>query len=89
MASERGIPESKAAYAVLDEAGALDPVIAEAHGKVMAASEYPEVPVYESNELKGSEGTYTYVFGGLSYGEFDTAEGAQELYDGMVAACEG
>ena len=89
MASERGIPESKAAYEVLEAAGLLDPVIAEAHGKVMEASEYPEVPVYESNDLKGSEGTYPYVFGGLSYGEFDTAEGAQELYDGMLAACEG
>lgn len=89
MASERGIPESKAAYSVLEEAGALDPVIAEAHTKVMEASEYPEVAVYESNELKGSEGTYRYVFGGLSYEEFDTAEGAEELYDGMVSACEG
>ena len=86
MASERGIPESKAAYAVLDEAGALDPVIAEAHSKVMAAAEYAEVPTYESNALKGSEGTYPYVFGGLSYEEFDTEEGAAELLDGMTAA---
>ena len=89
MASERGIPESKAAYAVLEEAGSLDPVIAEAHSKVMAASEYPEVPVYESNDLKGSEGVYRYVFGGLSYDEFDTEEGAEELYNGMADACEG
>ena len=88
MASERGIPESKAAYAVLDAAGALDPVIAEAHSKVMEASEYAEVPTYESNALKGSEGTYRYVFGGLSYGEFDTEEGAAELLDGMTAAFE-
>ncbi len=88
MASERGIPESKAAYAVLDAAGALDPVIAEAHTKVMEASEYAEVPTYESNALKGSEGTYRYVFGGLSYGEFDTEEGAAELLDGMTAAFE-
>ena len=55
----------------------------------MAASEYPEVPVFESNDLKGSEGTYRYVFGGLSYDEFDTEEGAEELYNGMVDACEG
>lgn len=89
LGSERGIPESAAAYATLEEAGVLDPVIAEAHSKVMEASEYPEVAVFESNELKGSEGTYTYVFGGLSYGEFDTAEAAQELYDGICDACEG
>jgi oligogalacturonide transport system substrate-binding protein len=88
MGTERGIPESKAAYAVLDEAGSLDPVIAEAHGKVMAAAEYAEEPRFESNDLKGSEGTYKYVFGGLSYGEFDTAEGAAELLDGMNAVFE-
>jgi oligogalacturonide transport system substrate-binding protein len=88
MGTERGIPESKAAYAVLDEAGSLDPVIAEAHGKVMAAAEYAEEPRFESNDLKGSEGTYRYVFGGLSYGEFDTAEGAAELLDGMNAVFE-
>ena len=89
LSSERGIPESKAAYAVLDEAGVLDPVIAEAHSKVMEASEYAEDPIFESNDLKGSEGTYRYVFGGLSYEEFDTEEGAAELYDGIVDACEG
>ena len=86
MASERGIPESKAAYAALEAAELLDPVIAEAHGKVMAASEYPEIPVFEANSLKGSEGTYRYVFGGLSYGEFDTAEGAAELVAGIEDA---
>lgn len=89
LASERGIPESKAAYAVLEEAGTLDPVIAEAHSKVMAASEYAEDPIFEDNALKGSEGTFQYVFGGLSYEEFDTAEGAQELYDGIMDVCEG
>ena len=89
MASERGIPQSKAAYAVLEEAGKLDSLIAEAHGKVMAASEYPENPVFEANDLKGNEGTYRYVFGGLSYGEFDTEEGAEELFDGMTDAIEG
>ena len=89
LASERGIPESKAAYAVLDEAGTLDPVIAEAHSKVMEASEYAEDPIFEDNALKGTDGTYQYVFGGLSYEEFDTEEGAEELYNGIVDACEG
>ena len=89
MASERGIPESKAAYEVVDAAGGIDPVIADAHTKVMEASEYAEDPVFESNDLKGSEGTYRYVFGGLSYDEFDTEEGAEELYDGIIDACEG
>ena len=89
MASERGIPESKAAYEVVDAAGGIDPTIAEAHEKVMAASEFAEDPIFESNDLKGSEGAYNYVFGGLSYDEFDTEEGAAELYDAMVDACEG
>ncbi|MBQ1491917.1 MAG: carbohydrate ABC transporter substrate-binding protein [Blautia sp.] len=89
MATERGIPESAAAYAVLEEAGSLDQLIAEAHGKVMAASEFPEDPIFESNDLKGNEGVYRYVFGGLSYGEFDTEEGAEELYNGIIDACEG
>ena len=88
MASERGIPQSAAAYAVLEEAGNIDPLIAEAHTKVMAASEYAEDPVFESNDLKGSEGVYRYVFGGLSYEEFDTEEGAEELYNGILDACE-
>ena len=89
LASERGIPESKAAYAVLEEAGTLDPVIAEAHSKVMAASEYAEDPIFEDNALKGQDGTFQYVFGGLSYEEFDTAEGAEELYNGIMDVCEG
>ncbi|MBQ1311155.1 MAG: carbohydrate ABC transporter substrate-binding protein [Blautia sp.] len=86
MASERGIPESAAAVSTLEAAGSLDPVILEAHTKVMAAAEFPEDPTFESNALKGSEGTFRYVFGGLSYGEFDTAEGAEELLAGMQDA---
>ena len=88
MASERGIPESAAGYEVVEAAGGIDPVIAEAHGKVMAASEFPEDPIFESNDLKGSEGTYRYVFGGLSYDEFDTEEGAEELLDGFESALD-
>lgn len=87
MGSERGIPESKAGYDAVEAAGGIDETIAQAHDIVMAASEYSENPIFESNDLKGSEGTYKYVFGGLSYGEFDSAEAAKELYDGMSAAC--
>ena len=87
MGSERGIPESKAGYEAVEAAGGIDETIAQAHDIVMAASEYREDPIFESNDLKGSEGTYKYVFGGLSYGEFDSAEAAKELYDGMSAAC--
>ncbi|MBQ3407530.1 MAG: extracellular solute-binding protein [Lachnospiraceae bacterium] len=87
MGSERGIPESKAGYEATEAAGGIDETIAAAHEIVMAASEYAEDPIFESNDLKGSEGTYKYVFGGLSYEEFDTAEAATELYDGISAAC--
>lgn len=88
MGSERGIPESKAGYDAVSAAGGIDETIEEAHNKVMGAAEYPEDPYFESNDLKGSEGTYKYVFGGLSYGEFDTEEAAQELYDGFESVCD-
>ena len=64
-------------------------MIAEAHGKVMEASEYAEEPIFEDNALKGTDGTCQYVFGGLSYEEFDTEEGAEELFDGITDVCEG
>lgn len=89
LASERGIPESKAAYAVVEAAGGIEPMIGEAHSKVMAASEYAEDPIFESNDLKGSEGVYRDVFSGICYGDYDLEYGAELLFDGITDACEG
>lgn len=84
MGTERGIPQSNAAYATLKEADALDPVVADAHDKVISAGEYGWSPKFDDNALKSDTGYYNDAFSGMSYGDYSVEEAAEVLYEGMV-----
>jgi oligogalacturonide transport system substrate-binding protein len=83
LATERGIPVSKAAYANLEKQNLLDPDVAEANKKVMDYNSFQIDPTFEASELKSTDGVYYDVFGGLSYGDYDSATAAQTLIDGV------
>ncbi len=89
MGSECGIPNSASGLAAASAVdGAVDPLVQEANGKVMAFVDFQLDPVYESTDLKANPGgVYADVFGGYSYDEYsDSTEAAQDLYDGVCDA---
>lgn len=81
--SQRGIPVSAAALKAADEAGLLDAKTVEANGKVLAWASNALDPLFEDSRLKSSDGVYYDVMAGLSYGDYDVAEAAQILIDGI------
>ncbi len=83
MASERGIPLSKAALETCKSNNLLNKTVAEANGKVLAWVSYPLDPTFEAAALKNNDGTYYDVMAGLSYKEYDTAKAAKILIDGI------
>lgn len=85
MASERGIPLSKAALENCKAQNLLDETVAEANGKVLNYVSFDLDPNFEDASLKSSDGVYYDVMAGLSYGDYDAAEAAQTLYDGITA----
>lgn len=85
MASERGIPLSKAALANCSAQGLLDETVAEANGKVLGYVSFESDPRFEDAELVNSGGVYYDVMAGLSYGDYDAATAAQTLIDGVNA----
>ncbi|MBQ3161211.1 MAG: carbohydrate ABC transporter substrate-binding protein [Oscillospiraceae bacterium] len=90
MASERGIPLSKAANATCKEKGLLNEMVAEANGKVLAWVDFPLDTQFENSKLKGApDGVYYDVFGGLSYDEYTVEDAAKVLVDGVTAVLEG
>ena len=85
MSTERGIPESKIAYSTLDAANAFDPLIKEAHDKVMASATFSFDPKFDDSSLKdGENGAYQDAFAGLSYGDYKPDEAAKILYDAFT-----
>lgn len=88
LGTQRGVPQSKVAYDTLKAADALDPVIAEAHEKVLAASRYSFSPKFDDASLKGDTAAYSDVFGGLSYGDYSVDEAAAILYEAMSTVCK-
>lgn len=81
MSTERGIPESKIAYSTLDAANAFDPLVKEAHDKVMASAAYSFDPKFDDSSLKdGENGAYQDAFAGLSYGDYKPEEAANVLF---------
>lgn len=86
LATERGIPVSKAAYANLEKQGLIDATVEEANSKVMSYNSFTIDPTFEASSLKSSDGVYYDVFGGLSYGDYDAATAAQTLIDGVNEA---
>ncbi len=83
MASERGIPLSKAAFENCKAKGLLNEIVAEANGKVLAWVSYPLDPKFEAASLKSSDGVYYDVMSGLSYHEYDIDEAAALLIEGI------
>ena len=92
MASERGIPESKAAYEVVDAAGLINPLSAQAHTEVINSDPLYWNPLFDSKVLKGDTSVYTTVFEQYSYGmdasgsAYDVDKAAADLYKGYQDA---
>lgn len=89
MGSERGIPLSKAGLEVCLAEGLLNETVAEANQRVLAWCEYDLDPNFENAALKNTDGVYYDVMAGLSYGDFDTAEAAEILMDGIDGVLAG
>lgn len=87
MGTERGIPESKAAYDTLNEASALDQMSVDAHNAVMDSNPLYWNPIFDDSSLKGDTAAYVDVFDNLSYGNYDEATAAQTLYNAYQAVC--
>ena len=85
LGSECGIPASAAGLAAAEAAGAVKPLVLEANTKVLAFVDFPLDPYFESSKLKDTtEGVYTDVFDGFSYGEYSAEEAAGILLDGVT-----
>lgn len=83
MASERGIPLSKAALENCRAQGLLNEIVAEANGKVLSWVQYPLDPKFEAASLKSSDGVYYDVMSGLSYKEYEVDKAAAVLIEGI------
>ena len=83
MASERGIPLSKAALENCKEKNILNSTVAEANGKVLSWVSYPLDPKFEAASLKSTDGVYYDVMAGLSYKEYTVDKAAAALISGI------
>lgn len=83
MASERGIPLSKAALSNCKSQGLLNEIVAEANEKVISWVQYPLDPKFEAASLKSSDGVYYDVMSGLSYKEYEVDKAAAVLIEGI------
>lgn len=89
MASERGIPLSKAALDTCQSQDLLNAKVAEANGKVLDWVSFNLDAKFEDSGLKGNpDGVYYDVFSGLSYDEYSIDEAAQILVDGINGVLE-
>lgn len=85
MGSERGVPANAKALEVCEQNNLLDPIVAEANGKVNEWCQFGLDPMFEDNALKSNpDGVYYKVMAKVSYGELDTAQGAEELLAGIT-----
>lgn len=89
MSTERGIPESAAAYAICEAAGKVDPMVAAAHKSVMDSNPMYWNPLFDDSSLKGTTATYNTLFEALSYGvrdgSYSIEDAAKDLYDAYTA----
>lgn len=91
MGTERGVPSSKSAYDILDKAGKIDPLIAEAHNAVLSSKPLYWNPLFDDTTLKGDTALYNTVFSQLSYGKdaagtpYDIDAATTALYSGYTA----
>lgn len=83
MGTECGMVASAAGQKAAEAAGKVKPLVKEANDVVMSFVDFQLDPDYESSKLKGSDGIYTDAFDGFSYGDYDAAEAAEILLDGV------
>ena len=84
LGTERGIPCSAAASALLEEKEIGDALVKEANAKVIEHCKFPLDPYFEHNDLKANpDGVYYKVMGKLSAGDETSAEAAAELIEGI------
>ena len=82
--TERGIPCSAAAVAILNEKGLGNELVKEANAKVLGYSKFPLDTKFEHNDLKANpDGVYYKVFGKISSGDTDAAKAAEDLIKGV------
>ena len=82
--TERGIPCSAAAVAILNEKGLGNELVKEANAKVLGYSKFPLDTKFEHNDLKANpDGVYYKVFGKFSSGDTDAAKAAEDLIKGV------
>ena len=82
--TERGIPCSAAAVAVLNEKNLGNALVKEANAKVLGFSKFPLDAKFEHNDLKANpDGVYYKVFGKFSAGDTDAAKAAEDLMKGV------
>ncbi len=82
--TERGIPCSAAAVAVLEEKGLGDELVMEANAQVLEHNGFPLDAMFEHNDLKASpDGVYYKVFGKLSTGDYTSADATAALVKGI------
>lgn len=82
--TERGIPCSAAAVAVLNEKGLGNELVKEANAKVLGYSKFPLDTKFEHNDLKANpDGIYYKVFGKFSSGDSDAAKATEDLIKGV------
>ena len=87
MGTQCGMVCSKAGQEYAKEAGADNELILEANTKVMAFVDQPFDPCYDRQAVQSRQnGVYSDVFEGFSYDQYDSAEAAQTLYDGICEA---
>ena len=80
------VAASTAGLAAAQAADAVKPLVLEANTKVLAFVDMPLDPYYESSKLKDTtDGVYTDVFDGFSYGDYDAEEAAEILLDGVTS----
>lgn len=84
MGTECGMVTSASGQAAAVAAGKVKPLVKEANDIVMNFVDFQLDPDYESSKLKGSDGVYTDVFDGFSYGDYDVEEAAEILLDGVT-----
>lgn len=83
MASERGIPLSKAGNKICRDNKLLDPTVAEANEKILKWTKFTLDPKFEDAKLKNNDGVYYDVMAGLSYGDYDAPKAADALVKGI------
>lgn len=83
--SEYGIPASAKGLALCAEEGLIDPIVAEANGKILAWCSFQLDPKFEDGRLKNDGGVYQDVFEGLSYRDYSVSDAAKVLFDGVTA----